>query len=331
MSRFVETLLYRVRSLTHTVRSRDVLNRIVILAVSVTCLVFGAVALRAHPPSDAPKTETVIHDPSSAPSDDGLAFPEVIASIGKGFPRTFLLFSDSAQSRDSADDGPSFEVTYYDGTTLVATEEVRARTMLRAGPQKPDRFFEGWYSAPTGGMRMTHAMRDLTLYARYTDTVLMDVPMIPQLPELPTGCEIVSVAQMLSYAGVRVDKTLLAQQMPRDVWDPALGFIGDPFSWGGWTIYPPALTDLVAAYVGSARDLTGSSIDEIRAHLSSGRPVVVWVGGIDGFDLHAVVLTGFTDEEFFYNDCWSAEKNAAMPTAAFIYCWSLTGNHALSY
>ncbi len=43
----------------------------------------------------------------------------------------------------------------------------------------------------------------------------LNVPVIAQRPQLPTGCEITATAMMLRYSGAAVTKTALAREMPR--------------------------------------------------------------------------------------------------------------------
>ncbi|WP_252899057.1 C39 family peptidase [Secundilactobacillus odoratitofui] len=68
----------------------------------------------------------------------------------------------------------------------------------------------------------------------------LNVPLIAQRPELPTGCEITAVTMMLKYIGADVTKVQLAKEMPYDASDCDKGFVGDPFTDNGNSIYPPA-------------------------------------------------------------------------------------------
>ena len=46
--------------------------------------------------------------------------------------------------------------------------------------------------------------------------ILLDVPTILQKPELPRGCEVTSLAMMLNYAGIEVNKMELAEKINKE-------------------------------------------------------------------------------------------------------------------
>lgn len=160
----------------------------------------------------------------------------------------------------------------------------------------------------------------------------LDVPIISQRDpynpsrNLVSGCEITSVTMMLQYAGANVDKVQLAYEMPYSSFDPNQGFVGNPFG-KGWTIYPPALMNLVRKYTGSAINLTGL---EIKRNLDDGKPVVVWMT-MHGFTVHAITLVGYDENYFYYNDPWTGEKNASMYWSDFYNNWSTQDRRAISY
>lgn len=157
----------------------------------------------------------------------------------------------------------------------------------------------------------------------------LNVPLIAQRPELPTGCEIVATTMMLNFAGAKVTKMQLAKQTPRSR-NPNKGFVGSPYSPTGWYIYPKGLLKVVKKYAGSAQDLTGASPAKIKAKINVGHPVVVWVYNVDGFVNHALTISGYSKTRFYYNDPWT-DKKTSMTITQMQQHRSRDGYRALSY
>jgi len=159
----------------------------------------------------------------------------------------------------------------------------------------------------------------------------LTVPIVSQLPELPTGCEITAVEMMLQYAGAKVNKLQLASEMPRSD-DPNQGFVGEPDSEYGYGlyIYPRGLLSTVQRHVGSAVDLTGISLTQLKAQILRRHPVVVWVANIDGFATHALTVTGFDEDRIYFNDPWTGQATH-LSSGAFNIAWQGNQFRALSY
>ncbi len=178
-------------------------------------------------------------------------------------------------------------------------------------------------------MNVKRAVKLRMNYTTYDPgSVLLNVAAISQRPQLPTGCEITAVAIMLNGYGVPANKVKLAREMPYSG-NPNAGYVGNPFTYGGWTIYPPALMGLVKRYAGSATLLTGSSAETLKDHLLLGKPVVVWTT-MHGFGVHAICLVGYDSNGFYYNDPWTGKKNVHMSYKSFNRTWSSQAKRAIT-
>jgi len=135
------------------------------------------------------------------------------------------------------------------------------------------------------------------------------VPLIGQRPQLPTGCEITATAMMLQYAGAKVTKLSLAKEMPRSS-NPNKGFIGSPYNKTGWWVAPKGLMSTVKKHLGTAKNMTGSSFNQMKTQINKNHPVVIWAAGLDGFDTHAITLSGYSKTRAYYNDPWTKKKTS---------------------
>lgn len=195
-------------------------------------------------------------------------------------------------------------------------------------------------------------------------SVLLDIPVISQLPELKNGCEVTSIAMMLNYSGISVDKMTLAEKVRKDTtpltyngsaiasWgNPNVGFVGDITGKSpGYSIYPEPLKPLVEEYMpGKSLILNGVNYNDIEKVLADKRPVVVWVT-VDfkqpsrraqwvsngenisvNLSQHAVLLTGYDESNLYYNDPLDNGKNKSVSKETFKAIWETMGKYALSY
>lgn len=173
-----------------------------------------------------------------------------------------------------------------------------------------------------------------TVYGKQSNQIsgkTLNVPIINQRPELPTGCEITAVTMMLQYKGAKVNKVSLAKEMPRHSSNPNYGYVGNPFTKRGWTIYPPALMKLVKKHAGSSVNLTGKSNATVEKQLLKNKPIVVLVSPMHGFSVHALVLTGYDQSNYYFNDCWTGKKNVKISKKEFNRIWRNQSKRAISY
>ena len=111
----------------------------------------------------------------------------------------------------------------------------------------------------------------------------IEMEIVYQNPELPTGCESVALTILLKYYGFTdLEKTTIASEYLVYNDNYVIGYCGDPFSYGGAGIYPPGLVKTANNFFDenqsmlNAKDITGSSPQTIYKYVANGTPVVIW-------------------------------------------------------
>ncbi|WP_312473227.1 C39 family peptidase [Neobacillus sp.] len=197
-------------------------------------------------------------------------------------------------------------------------------------------------------------------------TVQLDSPLIAQMPELPRGCEVTSLAMMLLKAGVQANKMTLASQVQKDptpftkingqvnFGNPYSGFVGDMYTFNkpGLAVYHGPIAELAEKYLPNrVVNFTGSNFEEIYKHLNNGKPV--WVINNVLFDTvpsqywetwstptgkisitykeHSVLITGYDSQYIYFNDPLSSTKNRKVTISAFKRGWEQMGKQAITY
>lgn len=197
-------------------------------------------------------------------------------------------------------------------------------------------------------------------------SALIDAPLLSQLPELPRGCEVTSLAMLLNHAGIKVDKMTLAKQIKKNptpyrihngkvfYGHPNEGFVGDMYTKKkpGYGVYHKPIKELAESYLpNQIIDLTGQSSEEIYKYLSKGTPV--WVITNTTFRVlppsefiewqtpqgplkityweHSVLITGYDEQYIYFNDPLTGTKNKKAPKSEFINAWIQMGKQAITY
>lgn len=155
-----------------------------------------------------------------------------------------------------------------------------------------------------------------------------DFPMIYQLPELPTGCEVTALAMILNYYGLEIDKVQLAEEyLPTlsaqffygedgRLYGPDLEeyFVGDPATEGGYVCGVGAILTAADAYLTSQgsdlqpTDATGTLPEELYRLVSQNTPVLVWV--TIGMEERQPTEGWYTEEGEFQE--WSVNDHGAV-------------------
>lgn len=191
------------------------------------------------------------------------------------------------------------------------------------------------------------------------------VPLISQLPELPRGCEVTSLAMILQFNGVYVDKLTLAEEIKKDptpysvvngivhFGNPNDGFVGDMYTYDnpGYGVYVGPVYELANNYTpNQVLNMTGLSFEYIKRSIARGRPVWVIIHTKFGtlpkssfetwktptgeisitYHQHAVVVTGYDQDYIYFNDPLTNERDRPILTHRFIEAWEQMGSQAIS-
>lgn len=201
---------------------------------------------------------------------------------------------------------------------------------------------------------------------QFEEKIVLDVPLIQQNkePALPRGCEVTSLAMLLKYYNIDIDKMELAAKVKKDTTpyikengkikygNPYDGFVGDMYNTSnpGYGVYHGPIVELAQQYVGNrVVDLTGLSFEEITYILQQGYPVWIITNALyrpldDSkfeiwhtptgivkitYKLHSVVITGVSENMIYINDPLSSSKNIKHNKEQFKKAWEQMGNQAI--
>lgn len=195
---------------------------------------------------------------------------------------------------------------------------------------------------------------------------ILEVPLILQNPELPRGCEVTSLAMLLQYAGIPVDKITLAKEIKKDpapykikngkisFGNPYYGFVGNMYSLHepGYGVYHGPIRQLMEEYLpGRTIDLTGCEFEDLLYFLSEKVPVWVVINSTFSelapeeflawhtptgvvqitYRQHSVLLTGFDREYVYFNDPLVNIANHKTNRESFKAAWEQLGKQAVTY
>ncbi|SHK08186.1 C39 family peptidase [Hespellia stercorisuis] len=116
------------------------------------------------------------------------------------------------------------------------------------------------------------------------DKVSLAVKSIDQLPELPTGCEAVSLTMLLQYYGFDdLEKTTIVDDYLEYSEDNfAEGYVGDPYSYEGAGCYAPGIATTANNYLTEEKAtqkafvISGADLEKLYNYIADGDPVLVW-------------------------------------------------------
>ena len=192
--------------------------------------------------------------------------------------------------------------------------------------------------------------------------VLLDVMEFCQYPDYPTGCESVSLYMLLKYYGVDVTVDQIYDLLPmgaqpyddengvRHGANPEREFVGDPRSEYSYGVFNEPIAKVAEQFMPGAQTKTGAAVDEIRAILDTGNPVLVWYVSAPMRDImyrwswldengetvswpggeHAVVICGYDDASITYRDP-NAGTTVVIDDATFARSFAELGGRIVYY
>lgn len=130
-----------------------------------------------------------------------------------------------------------------------------------------------------------------------TKSVKLNVPVVYQNPDYPTGCEGASATMLLKYYGYSISLSEVINAIPREdlyeengkVYGPSIyeKFVGDPSKTHtddrpGYGAFSPVITRSLNTVIAkkhgrhTAKNITGCSFQSLLKHLDDGDPIIVW-------------------------------------------------------
>lgn len=113
----------------------------------------------------------------------------------------------------------------------------------------------------------------------------LNVPLRNQLPDLPNGCEVTSLAMLMNYYGIKVTQNELAQNIEhvesftdngKYRGNPNQGFVGHmSVANAGWCVYNGPLYNLARKYTNRIVNITGSDFLRVLKLVSDDHPVMI--------------------------------------------------------
>ncbi len=157
----------------------------------------------------------------------------------------------------------------------------------------------------------------------------LDVDLVLQDPELPTGCEATALTMLLNHYGFGIDKVSLVDFMPQSSIYYYQGvqygpnyhevFPGNPKTSSGYGCYAPCMVTTASNYFKYAgndeyylKEITGTDFDYILNYVALDKPVMVWA-------------TMYLIAPYQSDSVWVTPDGNSMTWVANEHCLVLTG------
>lgn len=166
------------------------------------------------------------------------------------------------------------------------------------------------------------------------------------------GCEASAAVDWAGFFGVLIYESTFQFDLPLSD-NPELGFVGNVTTdgWGqippdAYGVHAPPIAELLREYGLPAQAVQGMTIEEVKAELAEGNPIIAWVIGnmvysepvvyvdqagnsvVVAPHEHVVILIGYDETSITY---MNNGKFYAVPTDVFLTSWGVLGNMAVIY
>lgn len=173
----------------------------------------------------------------------------------------------------------------------------------------------------------------------------IDVTVIGQRPNYPTGCETISTMMLLDYLGEDLDTdTFIDEYLDTSsisvnsygqtvAASPYDAFVGNPRSENSYGCFSPVIEEALTQYFGSDKyvvNTTGLTLNQLcHSYIDQGHPVLVWasINMLSIYDSgswitpsedtytwpaneHCLLLVGYDDYYYYFNDPWTGSVEA---------------------
>ena len=166
---------------------------------------------------------------------------------------------------------------------------------------------------------------------------------------MPLSCEASSAVDWAAYFGVEIDEKKFFAGLPSDD-NPEVGFVGDVY--GSWGQIPPndygvhagPIAQRLREYGLNAKSVRHMTLEELKAEIAAGRPVILWVVGhvrrgtpvpyqsSDGEETivakyeHTVIAIGYTESKIKVLD---GSRTYYIYQGEFMKSWNVLENQAV--
>ena len=143
------------------------------------------------------------------------------------------------------------------------------------------------------------------------DKVELNLELIYQNPEYPSGCESIALTMLLNYFGYNLDKNeIIDNYLIYSDNNYLMGYKGRPDLSPGGGCYAPALTNTANRFLienkssYTAKNITGTALRDLFPYIAKGYPVIVWSTiGLNPCNKASYIYKyGDTDYTWVYNE-----------------------------